>query len=73
MFQEQVIEETDPRYEKILEEVKKTPEKKSGVMPVDISGNEEIKYLDPESMNQILRQAEQMNSGQMLRKKNGKV
>lgn len=73
VFQEQVIEETDPRYEKILEEVKKTPEKKSGVMPVDISGNEEIKYLDPESMNQILRQAEQMNSGQMLRKKNGKV
>lgn len=73
IFEEQVIEESDPRYEKILEEVKKTPEKKSGVMPVDISNNEEIKYLDPESMSKIIKQAEQMQGGPMLRKKNGKV
>jgi hypothetical protein len=60
IFQEQVIEESDPRYEKVMEEMKSNPEKKSGVMPVDISKNEEIQFLDPESMAIIAEQAKEM-------------
>ena len=60
IFQEQVIEETDPRYEKIMEEIKSKPEKKSGIMPVDISNNQEIKFLDPETMAKLSEQAKAM-------------
>lgn len=60
IFQEQVIEETDPRYEKIMEEIKSQPEKKSGVIPVDVSKNQDIQFLDPESMARIAEQAKEM-------------
>ena len=60
IFQEQVIEETDPRYNQIMEEIKKAPEKKSGIMPVDVSGSQEIKFLDPESMAIIAEQAKEL-------------
>lgn len=60
IFQEQVIEENDPRYEKIMEEIKNQPEKKTGIMPVDISENQEIKFLDPDSMAAIAEQAKTM-------------
>jgi len=60
IFQEQVIEESDPRYEKIMEEIKSKPEKKSGVIPVDISNNQEIKFFDPETMAKLSEQAKAM-------------
>lgn len=60
VFQEQVIEENDPRYEQIMKEIKSKPEKKSGVMPVDISNNQEIKFLDPESMAKLAEQAKEI-------------
>lgn len=60
VFQEQVIEENDPRYNQIMEEIKSQPQKQSGVIPVDISENQEIKFLDPESMERIAEQAKKM-------------
>lgn len=73
VYQEQVIEETDPRYEKVMEEIKSSPEKKGGVvpvdMPIDISDNEEIKYLDPEAFNQIVKQANTMHGNKMVKKR----
>jgi len=68
ILQEQVIEETDPRYETIMEEIKNNPEKKSGIVPVDVSNSDEVRFLDPESMARIAEQAKEMQKTMVQKK-----
>lgn len=64
IFQEQVIDQTDPQYENILAEIKKAPpEQQANIVPV----NPGSPYVDPEVMADLAKQAQGMQK--MLRKK----
>lgn len=67
IFQEQVIDQTDPQYENILSEIKKSPpEQQINIVPVNpMSGNSP--YVDPETLASLAKQAEGMKQT-MLRK-----
>ena len=68
VFLEQVIDATDPQYENILAEIKKTPpEQQVNIVPVNpLSGTSP--YVEPEMMADLMKQAQEMQQ-KMLRKK----
>lgn len=68
IFQEQVIEETDPKYKEIMEEVKKSPEKQTNIVPLDVK-QETSRYINPDTMADLARQAQE--SQKKMIQKNG--
>lgn len=65
IFKEQVIQEDDPKYEEIMQEVKKAPvERQQTIVPVDPNSSP---FVDPDSMAYLAFQAKQAQE-KMLRK-----
>ena len=68
IFQEQVIEENDPKFKDIVEEIKnKSPEQKPEVFPVDPK-TENPQFLDAELMANLTKQAQEMQKTMTQRK-----
>jgi len=67
IFQEQVITQTDPQYENILSEIKKSPpEQQVNIVPVNPM-SENSPYVDADILANLAKQAEIMKQT-MLRK-----
>lgn len=59
IFQEQVIDQTDPQYENILAEIKKAPpEQQANIVPVNPAASSP--YVDPDVMASLAEQAKEM-------------
>lgn len=69
ILEEQVIEQTDPKYEEIMAEVRKAPqENQMGIVPVDpAAATTNSPFIDPSMMANLAKQAQQAQ-GKMLRK-----
>lgn len=67
IFQEQVIDQTDPQYETILSEIKKAPpEQQVNIVPVNPRTGDSP-YVDPETLANLAKQAQGLQQ-KMLRK-----
>jgi len=65
VLEEQVIQQDDPKYEEIMQEIKKAPvERQQNIVPVDPNAS---LFVDPEMMASLARQAKEAQ-GKMLRK-----
>lgn len=65
VLEEQVIQQDDPKYEEIMQEIKKAPvERQQTIVPVDPNASP---FVDPELMASLARQAKEAQ-GKMLRK-----
>jgi hypothetical protein len=65
VLEEQVIQQDDPKYEEIMQEIKKAPvERQQNIVPVDPNAS---LFVDPEMMASLARQAKEVQ-GKMLRK-----
>lgn len=65
ILEEQVIQQDDPKYEQIMQEIKKAPvENQQSILPVDPNASP---FVDPDLMASLARQAKEAQ-GKMLRK-----
>ncbi len=69
ILEEQVIQQDDPKYEEIMQEIKKAPvERQQTIVPVDPNASPNASpFVDPEMMASLARQAKEAQ-GKMLRK-----
>lgn len=63
IFQEQVIEESDPKYQEIMEDLKNSPpNKKASVLPLDAeAASKQNMFIDPEMLAKLSAQAKEKN------------
>lgn len=68
LLEEQVVTEDDPKYQQILQEVKKAPvENQRTILPVDPMAASNSPFIDPDLMANLAKQAKEAQ-GKMLRK-----
>lgn len=68
ILEEQVVTADDPKYQEILEEIKKAPpENQAAIIPVDPQAQHNNPFVDAEMMARMAAQAKQANE-KMLRK-----
>ncbi len=69
VFQEQVIEQNDPKYEEILKEIKSAPvERQANILPIDPASGKSL-YVDPDAMAIFAKQAQEIQK-KMIQKNN---
>jgi hypothetical protein len=67
LLEEQVIEETNPKYQEIIQEIKKTPSDQQAIIPIDPNATNLNPYVDPDVMASLAKQAKEAQN-KMIRK-----
>ena len=57
LLEEQVIEESNPKFKEIMEEVKKTPADQQNIVSVDPQASNSSPYIDPDFMAKLAKKA----------------
>lgn len=60
LLEEQVIEETNPKFQEIIEEIRKTPPNQQAIVPVDPKASNSNPYIDPDFMANIIKKANEL-------------
>jgi hypothetical protein len=61
IFQEQVIEETNPEYKQIVEEAKKVPQQQQpNIFPLEIDPKKQSPFVNPDMMAELAKQAKEI-------------
>jgi hypothetical protein len=66
IFQEQVIQENDPNYNEIIQEIKNNPPQRGAFMPVNI---DDSPFINPDAMAELAKQASETQK-RMIQKGN---